>query len=146
VEKILVVEDDIHISEMLSELLRQNGYAPVAAYSGTEALRILPQGNFSLILLDLILPGKSGEEVLAEIRTYLPVPVIVLTARIDKETTTHLLRSGAGDYIAKPFDNNELLARIDVQLRRAAPKKLEVVGIPPHISGCYDGCGRGRQG
>ncbi|MCL2249425.1 MAG: response regulator transcription factor [Oscillospiraceae bacterium] len=117
-DKILVIEDDIHISGMLCELLGQNGYAPVAAYSGTEALLCLPQGGFCLVLLDLMLPGKSGEEVLAEIRSESSVPVIVLTAKTDKETVAHLLRSGADDYVAKPFDNNELLARIDVQLRR----------------------------
>jgi len=121
-EKILIIEDDIHISQMLCELLGQNGYEPIAAYSGTEALLILPQGGFSLILLDLMLPGKTGEEVLAEIRTNLTTPVIVITARTDKETTTQLLRAGADDYLAKPFDNNELLARIDVQLRRSTPQ------------------------
>jgi len=128
-EKILVIEDDIHISQMLCELLKQNSYAPVAAYSGTDALILLPGGGFSLILLDLMLPGKTGEEVLAEIRTHLSIPVIVLTARTDKETTTELLRSGADDYIAKPFDNNELLARIEVQLRRSAPQKPEAAQL-----------------
>jgi len=128
-EKILVIEDDIHISEMLCELLKQNNYAPVAAYSGTEALLLLPQGGFSLALLDLMLPGKTGEEVLAEIRASLSTPVIVLTARTDKETTAQLLRSGADDYIAKPFDNGELLARIDVQLRRSALQKSETAGL-----------------
>ncbi|MCL2569434.1 MAG: response regulator transcription factor [Oscillospiraceae bacterium] len=122
-DKILVIEDDIYISEMLCALLKQSGYAPVAAYSGTEALLLLPQGGFSLVLLDLMLPGKPGEEVLAEIRARLSLPVIVLTARTDKETTTQLLRSGADDYLAKPFDNDELLARIDVQLRRTTPQK-----------------------
>jgi len=127
---ILIIEDDIHISGLLCDLLRQNGYAPAAAYSGTEALLLLPQGDFALILLDLMLPGKTGEEVLAEIRGgSLSIPVIVLTARTDKETTTQLLRSGADDYIAKPFDNNELLARIDVQLRRAAPKQPETAQL-----------------
>ena len=124
-KKILIVEDDAHISEMLCHLLRQNGYTPAAAYSGTEALLTLPQGGFSLILLDLMLPGKTGEEVLTEIRTSSAIPVIVLTARVDKETTIKLLRLGADDYIAKPFDNNELLARIDVQLRRAATPQPE---------------------
>ena len=128
-EKILLIEDDIYINEMLCTLLRQNGYQPVAAYSGTEALLLLPQGDFALILLDLMLPGKTGEEVLAEIRAGLSVPVIVLTARTDKETTAQLLRAGADDYIAKPFDNDELLARIDVQLRRAAPKKPETAQL-----------------
>jgi len=125
-ERVLIIEDDIHISQMLCELLKRNGYEPIAAYSGTEALLILPQGGFSLILLDLMLPGKTGEEVLAEIRTSLSTPVIVITARTDKETTTQLLRAGADDYIAKPFDNDELLARIDVQLRRSAPQKSDV--------------------
>jgi DNA-binding response OmpR family regulator len=128
-KKILIVEDDIHISEMLCLLLRQNGYAPVAAYSGTEALLALPQGGFSLVLLDLMLPGKTGEEVLDELRAASSIPVIVLTARTDKETTIKLLRLGADDYIAKPFDNNELLARIDVQLRRTALSQPEIEQI-----------------
>jgi len=118
--KVLIIEDDTHINNMLCELLGQNSYTTVSAYSGTEALLLLAQDSFSLILLDLMLPGKTGEEVLAEIRTDLQTPVIVITARTDKETTTQLLRAGADDYIAKPFDNNELLARIEVQLRKSA--------------------------
>jgi len=140
--KILVVEDDSHISDLLCTLLEQQGYNPVPAYSGTEALLALQQGDFALILLDLMLPGKTGEEVLAEIRrdstrssapttlhessetstspTFATsrIPVIVLTARTDKETTVQLLRLGADDYLAKPFDNDELLARVEVQMRR----------------------------
>ncbi|MCL1919092.1 MAG: response regulator transcription factor [Peptococcaceae bacterium] len=120
-EKILIVEDDIHINEMLVELLRYNGYAPSAAYSGTEALLLLSQDSFALVLLDLMLPGKTGEHVLSTIRLSSNLPVIVLTARTDKETTVKLLELGADDYVAKPFDNNELLARIGVQLRRFTP-------------------------
>jgi DNA-binding response OmpR family regulator len=120
--KVLIAEDDIYINEMLRELLIQNDYTPTSAYSGTEALLLLSQDGYSLVLLDLMLPGKTGEQVLEEIRKTSVVPVIVLTARTDKETTVKLLRFGADDYIAKPFDNNELLARIDVQLRRAAPQ------------------------
>ena len=127
--KILIVEDDAYISQMLCELLRQNDYEPVAAYSGTEALLLLAHGSFSLILLDLMLPGKTGEEVLAEIRSNSAIPVIVLTARTDTETTVKLLQLGADDYIAKPFDNNELLARIDVQLRHAVPQNLSVTQL-----------------
>lgn len=118
---ILIAEDDSHISQMLIKLLEANGYNCTAAYSGTEVL--LAQNTsayFGLILLDLMLPGKTGEEVLAEIRKISNIPIIVLTARTDKETTVNLLRLGADDYIAKPFDNNELLARIDVQLRRGS--------------------------
>jgi len=126
IPQILIVEDDNHINQMLCELLWQNNYSPIAAFSGTEALLLLQQNDFALILLDLMLPGKTGEAVLEEIRTHSSTPVIVLTARADKETTTELLRTGADDYITKPFDNNELLARIDVQLRRAAPAKTQL--------------------
>jgi len=118
-KKILIVEDDIYISEMLTELLIQHDYAPTAAFSGTEALLCISQGGFSLMLLDLMLPGKTGEEVLKEVRARHDMPVIVLTAMADKEMTVKLLRLGADDYLVKPFDNNELLARIEVQLRKA---------------------------
>ena len=123
-EKILVVEDDMHISEMLCELLTLNKYAPVAAYSGTEALLCLSMGGFSLMLLDLMLPGKTGEEVLRDVRAKSGMPVIVLTAMADKETTVNLLGLGADDYLVKPFDNGELLARIAVQLRRVAAQDV----------------------
>jgi len=119
-EKILVAEDDMHINTMLRELLEQNGYVVSSAYSGTEALLLLSQDKFALVLLDLMLPGKTGEEVLQEIRTTQNIPIIVLTAKADKETTVNLLHMGADDYLAKPFDNGELLARIAVQLRRSA--------------------------
>ena len=117
IPKILIVEDDIHINELLCELLVKNGYSPVSAFSGTEAMLLIPQGDFGLVLLDLMLPGKTGEDVLAEIRKQSDIPIIVITARADKETTTQLLRAGADDYVSKPFDNNELLARIEVRLR-----------------------------
>jgi len=119
-EKILVVEDDIFINEMLCELLLLNKYAPVAAYSGTEALFCMQAGVFDLIILDLMLPGKTGEEVLREVRATSNIPIIVLTAMADKESTVKLLHLGADDYLVKPFDNGELLARIGVQLRRVA--------------------------
>jgi DNA-binding response OmpR family regulator len=118
-KKILIVEDDVYISEMLCDLLTQNGYDPTAAYSGTEALLRLPGGGFSLMLLDLMLPGKTGEQVLEEVRAVHSLPIIVLTAKADKETTIRLLRLGADDYLVKPFDNGELLARMAVLLRRA---------------------------
>ena len=124
-KKILIVEDDVHISSMLTELLQQKNYSTTAAYSGTEALLLISQNQYSLILLDLMLPGKTGEQVLEEIREKSDIPVIVLTARADKETTVKLLQLGADDYLEKPFDNNELLARIDVQLRRATPREPE---------------------
>jgi len=115
---ILVVEDDISLNELLCTILIREGYKPVGAYSGTEALLHLSQNIPKLIILDLMLPGKTGEDVLITLREVRSVPVIVLTARGDKETIVKLLRLGADDYLTKPFDNNELLARIEVQLRR----------------------------
>lgn len=111
---ILIVDDDSHISEMLSEALSAEGYAVSAAYSGTEALLLLSNLKPDLILLDLMLPGLSGEELLPKIQD---IPVIVVSAKADIADKVGLLRGGAADYITKPFDTEELLARIAVQLR-----------------------------
>jgi len=118
--KILVVEDDNDINKMICELLDQNGYSPVSAFSGTEALMHLDNGGFHLVLLDLMLPGKSGDLVLSEIRGGSQIPVVVITAIGAKASVVSLLKLGANDYIVKPFDNEELLARIAVQLRQSA--------------------------
>lgn len=112
---ILIVDDDIHISNMLTESLSAAGYVVSAAYSGTEALLVLEKMKPDLILLDLMLPGLTGEELLPLIRD---IPVIVLSAKVDVTDKVELLRGGAADYVTKPFDMQELLARIDVQLRR----------------------------
>jgi len=119
--RILVVEDDTDISNMLVDLLAQNGYEGVPAYSGTEALLVLERQRFSLILLDLMLPGKAGEQVLEELRAGKApdTPVIAVSAIGETGRKVELLSMGADDYVTKPFDNDELLARIQVQLRRA---------------------------
>jgi DNA-binding response OmpR family regulator len=116
-KKILIIEDDNDINNMLCDLLKQNGYVPVSAYSGTEALMLFVNDKYDLVLLDLMLPGKSGSDVLTEIRAVSSVPVIALTAVIEKDSVVSLLKAGANDYITKPFDTSELLARIEVQLR-----------------------------
>ena len=113
---IAIIDDDIHIGDMLAEVLRREGYGLLRAYSGTEALYLLSQNKPDLILLDLMLPGLSGEEVLPHIEN---IPVIVLSAKVDVEDKVKLLLSGAADYMTKPFDTKELLARITVQLRKA---------------------------
>ena len=113
---IAIIDDDIHIGDMLTEVLTQEGYAVLRAYSGTEALYLLSQNKPDLVLLDLMLPGLSGEEVLPHIEN---IPVIVLSAKIDIQDKVNLLLSGAADYMTKPFDTKELLARITVQLRKA---------------------------
>ncbi len=112
---ILVIDDDIHISDMLFEILSKEGYKVSRAYSGTEAILFLSNQTPDLILLDLMLPGLSGEEVLKKINA---APVIVLSAKSDINDKVNLLLGGAADYITKPFDTDELLARISVQLRK----------------------------
>ena len=112
---ILIIDDDASISDMLSEALSEKGYAVQTAYSGTEALMLLSQSKPDLILLDLMLPGLSGEELLPKIKE---IPVIVVSAKADVTDKVGLLLGGAADYITKPFDLQELLARITVQLRK----------------------------
>lgn len=121
-QKIMVIDDDPHISDMITEALRDEGYAVSQAYSGTEAQMLLSQTAPDLILLDLMLPGLSGEELLPKIKN---IPVIVVSAKADVSHKVGLLLGGAADYITKPFDMQELMARIAVQLRRgtAAPEK-----------------------
>ena len=113
--RILIIDDDVHIGNMLEELLIREGYQVSRAYSGTEALLTLSATKPDLILLDLMLPGLSGEEVLPKIQG---VPVIVLSAKADVESKVSLLLGGAADYMTKPFNPKELLARITVALRR----------------------------
>ena len=113
--RILIIDDDIHIGNMLEELLTRDGYQVSRAYSGTEALLALSIQKPNLVLLDLMLPGLSGEEVLPKIQG---IPVIVLSAKVDVESKVSLLLGGAEDYMTKPFDPKELLARITVALRR----------------------------
>ena len=112
---IAIVDDDVYIGDMLEELLRREGYGVLRAYSGTEALMLLEDRCPDLILLDLMLPGLNGEEVLPHLTG---IPVIVLSARAAVEDKVDLLRGGAADYLTKPFDTRELLARVAVQLRR----------------------------
>lgn len=111
---IAVIENDAHISDMLFELLSRERYRVLRAYSGTEALYLLDRETPDLILLDLMLPGLSGEELLPRIQG---APVMVLSAKLDVEDKVRALLSGAVDYMTKPFDPQELLARITVHLR-----------------------------
>lgn len=116
-ENILVVEDDMHISDLLKEALCKEGYQCEQAFSGTEAKMLLEAKTYSVILLDLMLPGLTGEELLGEIRKKGNIPVIVLTAKDSLDEKIDLLTGGADDYITKPFEIKEVMARIQVQLR-----------------------------
>lgn len=111
---ILIIDDDIHIGNTIEETLKKEGYQVSRAYSGTEALYVLSASKPDLILLDLMLPGLSGEEVLPQIKG---ISVIVVSAKIDVDDKVDLLLGGAADYITKPFEMRELLARITVALR-----------------------------
>lgn len=123
---IAIIDDDIYIGNMLEELLRGNGYDVIRAYSGTEALFLLSQSKPDLVLLDLMLPGLSGEAVLPKIQG---IPVIVVSARVDVQDKVNLLLGGAADYITKPFDTAELLARIAVQLRKTGGSASNVLAV-----------------
>ena len=116
---IAIIDDDIYIGNMLEELLQANGYQVLRAYSGTEALYLLERTHPDLVLLDLMLPGLSGEAVLPHIQD---IPVIVLSAKVDVQDKVQLLLGGAADYMTKPFDTSELLARITVQLRQQSTR------------------------
>lgn len=116
---ILIVEDDTNINNLLLEALSKEGYLCEQAFSGTEALLRLELKQYALVMLDLMLPGISGEEVLGQIRENENLPVIVLTAKDSLNEKVNLLTSGADDYITKPFQIEEVLARVQVQLRHA---------------------------
>ena len=111
---IAIIDDDVQIGNVLEKILQGEGYDTLRAYSGTEALYLLSNTKPDLVLLDLMMPGLSGEQVLPKIQG---IPVIVLSAKTDVQDKVDLLLNGAADYITKPFNTKELLARITVQLR-----------------------------
>lgn len=116
---ILIVDDDEYINSMLKEALKREGYAVLSAFSGTEALMVLQNASPDLILLDLMLPGLSGEEVIKRIAD---IPVIVVSAKAGADDKVELLLGGAADYVTKPFDLRELTARIRLRLQSAEKK------------------------
>ena len=116
-QTILIIDDDIAIGNLEQEILEQAGYAVQRAYSGTEALLLLKQSRPNLILLDLMLPGLSGEEVLPQIQN---IPVIVISAKTAAQDKVGMLLGGAADYLTKPFAAGELLARVALRLRERA--------------------------
>ncbi len=121
---ILVIDDDVPIGDMLEEVLTREGYRVSRAYSGTEGRLALGADRPDLALLDLMLPGLSGEELLPEIKD---LPVIIVSAKADIDGKVGLLLGGAADYVTKPFEIRELLARIAVNLRRTAQPVSETL-------------------
>lgn len=126
---IAIIEDDQHIGDILERTLTREGYGTLRAYSGTEALYLLSEHTPDLILLDLMLPGLPGEEILPRMQG---IPVIVVSAKVGIDDKVDMLLGGAADYITKPFDMKELLARITVQLRRSSGRE------PSSILSCGD--------
>ena len=123
---ILVVEDEIEINRMLAAFFTKNGFTAHSAYNGTDALKKIEKQTFDIIILDLLLPGLTGEELLRIVRDEpmnIQTPIIVLSAKDRIPSLSHTLSIGADDYISKPYDESELLARVEVHLRRS--KKLQ---------------------
>lgn len=127
--KILIIEDNQEINHMIRDLLQFHQFDSVCAYSGSEGL-LLIDGSFDLVILDLMLPGKTGEEVIQEIKKKHKIPVIVLTAVGSLESKLQLFSLGADDYVVKPFHGEEIIARIKVHLRKT--KKQEEAIILKH--------------
>lgn len=115
---ILVVEDDPDINRLLCRILTDGGYDVRPAFSGSEAVLWAEQYEYDLVLLDLMLPGLTGEEFIAQMRRKKTMPILVLSAKAGLEDRVNVLRLGADDFIPKPFDNAEVLARVEAQLRR----------------------------
>ncbi|MCR3759986.1 response regulator transcription factor [Clostridium felsineum] len=115
---VIVVEDDNDINNMLKTMLEKKDYNVVQAYSGTEALLHIKAKEFQLMLLDLMLPGMNGEELLKKVREISAIPIIVISAKLSRDTKIKVLEMGADDYITKPFDIEETYARIYSNLRR----------------------------
>ena len=118
--RVLIVEDDATINSLIYEYLTEKDFDCRQAFSGTEGRLLFDMEKFDLILLDLMIPGLSGEELIAYIRSSSQVPVIVLSAKTALEDKVNLLSTGADDYLTKPFELEELLARIQVQMRHKA--------------------------
>lgn len=123
--KILVVEDDREINSMLCEMLDENGYAAEGAFTGMEGLSRLRSVSYDLLILDLMLPYKSGDAVLQELRSFSSLPVIVISAKDTVQNKLDLFHMGADDYLTKPFDLDEVLVRVEAVLRRCGSSEAQ---------------------
>ena len=117
-EKILIVEDSRDVNILLSKVIEEAGYRTKSLYDGLEAIKEIKSNEYDLVLLDIMLPYKSGDMILKELREFSDIPVIIISAKDMVGTKIDLLRIGADDYITKPFDIDEVIARIETNLRR----------------------------
>lgn len=127
--RILIIEDDMMINGLLRNIIEKNGYTVDSAHNGTDGLAMGLHENYNLILLDLMLPEKSGEEIIKELRKACETPIIILSAKGEIHDRIELLRLGADDYITKPFDIDEVLLRIQAVLRRTAQQENNEIGF-----------------
>lgn len=125
VESILIVEDNKDLNSMLAESLSNAGYEVKSVYTGTDGVEEFKQSSYGLVLLDIMLPYKSGDEILKELRTFSDVPVIIISAKDMVGLKIDLLKIGADDYITKPFDLGEVVARVESNLRRFRKRDLK---------------------
>jgi len=129
--KILIVEDDANINNMVCEALTKNGFECTQSFSGTEGLLNFKASEFDLAILDLMMPGMTGEELTAKIRETSKIPIIITSAKSELDSRVNLLSTGADDYLVKPFEVKELIARVEVQLRHLS-------SVPEQASGGED--------
>ena len=136
---ILVIEDDVMINKLLCKVLIDNGFEADSALDGQDGLSKAMEKDYEMILLDLMLPKKNGEEVLKELRKTKTTPAIVLSAKNEVVNRIELLRLGADDYISKPFDVDEVILRIEAVLRRTGGVKpaAEDAGLLPNTISSY---------
>lgn len=134
--KILIVEDDADINHILARIMQKQGYEAIQAFSGSEAelrLSLTKESEYDLILLDLMLPGITGEELIRKIRETSDVPIIVISAKNGLEERVNVLNMGADDYLTKPFEKEEVIARVNGALRRYRKFKKEDAAVPSHV-------------
>jgi len=127
--RVLVVDDDADLAEMLGIVLRAEGMEPVFCFTGADALEAFHRERPDIVLLDVMLPGRDGVSICADLRRETAVPIIMLTARTDTTDVVAGLQAGADDYVTKPFKPKELLARIGAQTRRTGAAGQEILRI-----------------
>lgn len=133
--RILLVDDEKKIVNVLKAYLQQEGYTVTAAYNGLVALQLFKENTFDLVILDLMLPGLSGEEICKEIRKHSSTPIIMLTAKVEEDDRIQGLNLGADDYIAKPFSPREVVARVRAVLRRTGSETMPLADVVAYDNG-----------
>lgn len=129
VKKILVVDDEVKIVEVVRSYLENSGYSVAEAYNGKDALEKFEKTNPALVVLDLMLPDISGEEICTTIRKKSRIPIVMLTAKVEEEDILKGLNIGADDYVTKPFSPRQLVARVEAVLRRASDAPVPLSGM-----------------